>query len=226
MHSRFAALFLGLGIVDLGYVNLALGPDVFATPGAPMALEAAPAEPVVVIQQSQPSLATSAPLDQPAPAPEPARAMPPELRAPAPAPVAARAIPEDKPGATRPTLDKENTITGWTVQFPRTATADLPDQARETLSTIAQWLMDDPGLHIRIVGHADARGTREYNRDLGGRRARAVAETLVRAGASREQLVVRTRGEDEPRAEGSTEETWATNRRVEIAIHTPRSHTP
>lgn len=69
---------------------------------------------------------------------------------------------------------------------------------------------------VRLEGHADERGTREYNLALGERRAKAVADYLAIQGVSRSRLEVVSYGEERPVALGSDESSWAANRRVEL----------
>jgi outer membrane protein OmpA-like peptidoglycan-associated protein len=113
-----------------------------------------------------------------------------------------------------------------TVAFPDTASALLTRAAREELLTLAARLRERPTYRLRLVGHADSRGTREFNKYLGGRRARAVFELLTAAGVAPEQLELESRGEEEPRVAGTSEEVLAVNRRVEIRIASERSETP
>jgi outer membrane protein OmpA-like peptidoglycan-associated protein len=113
-----------------------------------------------------------------------------------------------------------------TVPFPDTASWGLTDEARDQLLMLAAKLRANPEYRIHIVGHADSRGSREFNRDLGGRRARAVVELLARAGVRREQLEAESRGEDQPKEVGTSEQVWAVNRRVEISIGIERSTAP
>jgi peptidoglycan-associated lipoprotein len=69
---------------------------------------------------------------------------------------------------------------------------------------------------IRVEGHGDERGTREYNLALGERRANAVRAYLIAQGASRSQIEVISYGEEKPAKRGHSESSWAQNRRVEI----------
>ena len=69
---------------------------------------------------------------------------------------------------------------------------------------------------VRLEGHADERGSREYNIGLGERRAQAVRRLLLLQGVSAGQISTVSFGEERPRATGSTESAWAQNRRVEI----------
>jgi outer membrane protein OmpA-like peptidoglycan-associated protein len=112
------------------------------------------------------------------------------------------------------------------VAFPDKASSILTSRAREELLALAARLRAHPEDRVHIVGHADARGSREFNLDLGSRRARVVFELLVRAGVSRAQLVTESRGEAEPRVTGTSERVWAANRRVEISVGSEGSETP
>jgi peptidoglycan-associated lipoprotein len=71
-------------------------------------------------------------------------------------------------------------------------------------------------LSVRLEGHADERGTREYNLALGERRANAVQAYLLSQGASRSQIEVVSYGEEKPAAAGHDQASWEKNRRVEI----------
>jgi peptidoglycan-associated lipoprotein len=80
----------------------------------------------------------------------------------------------------------------------------------------ASVLSGDRYIRVRLEGHADERGTREYNLALGERRANAVRAYLVAQGASRSQIEVISYGEEKPDNTGHNESAWAQNRRVEI----------
>lgn len=70
--------------------------------------------------------------------------------------------------------------------------------------------------NIRLEGHADERGTREYNMALGERRANSVADYMVVNGIARYRIETVSFGEERPVAQGSNESSWAQNRRVEL----------
>jgi len=93
--------------------------------------------------------------------------------------------------------------------------ATLKSDARSLLLAHAERLKDNP-TDVRLEGHADERGSREYNMALGERRAKAVRDFLVLQGVSRGDLEVVSYGEERPLALGSNENAWAQNRRVEI----------
>jgi peptidoglycan-associated lipoprotein len=86
----------------------------------------------------------------------------------------------------------------------------------EELNKHARVLSADRYLRVRLEGHADERGTREYNLALGERRANAVRAYLVAQGAARTQIEVISYGEEKPANNGHSESSWAENRRVEI----------
>ncbi|MBI4357503.1 MAG: peptidoglycan-associated lipoprotein Pal [Gammaproteobacteria bacterium] len=84
------------------------------------------------------------------------------------------------------------------------------------LEVHAGYLTSDPSKKVHIVGHADERGTREYNLALGERRAKAVTEVLQAQGVKQEQATVTSYGEEAPAALGHNEEAWSLNRRAEV----------
>ena len=69
---------------------------------------------------------------------------------------------------------------------------------------------------LSIEGHADERGTREYNLALGQRRAESVANYLTANGIDKSRLVVKSYGEERPISLGSNDSAWSKNRRVEL----------
>lgn len=90
-----------------------------------------------------------------------------------------------------------------------------PDQLAR-LDTNLRYLLDEPETKVLIEGHADERGTTEYNFALAERRARAVADYFTRNGVESSRIQVLSKGEEEPAVEGHTEAAWAKNRRVEF----------
>lgn len=90
------------------------------------------------------------------------------------------------------------------------------DEDRPILEAHAEYLAQNPGAAVTLEGHADERGTREYNLALGERRAQSVRQFMSLLGASGQQLRTVSYGEERPAATGHNEEAWALNRRVEI----------
>jgi peptidoglycan-associated lipoprotein len=85
------------------------------------------------------------------------------------------------------------------------------------LEAHAKYLSNNPGATVRLEGHADERGTREYNIALGEQRANAVARLLMVNGAGSNQIETISYGEEKPAMLGHTESEWALNRRVELS---------
>jgi outer membrane protein OmpA-like peptidoglycan-associated protein len=98
--------------------------------------------------------------------------------------------------------------------------SEIPGQERGKLSQVADWMKSNPGRSLFLAGHADKRGTPEYNRALGERRALAVREYLVGLGLPPASLYTNSYGSDRPAVEGDTEDAYAKNRRVQIGIIT------
>ncbi len=94
--------------------------------------------------------------------------------------------------------------------------AEFKAEDRQTLTYHARDLAANPNKRVRLEGHADERGTREYNLALGERRANGIMNFLIVNGASRSQIEVVSYGEERPAATASTEQAYARNRRVEI----------
>ncbi len=97
-------------------------------------------------------------------------------------------------------------------------TAEIKSEAREVLVAHARYLQANPNQNVRIEGHADERGTKEYNLALGERRANAVERFLIVNGASRSQTETISYGEEKPAVMESSESAWAQNRRVELVF--------
>lgn len=88
--------------------------------------------------------------------------------------------------------------------------------AFEDLSAHAKYLAANPDARLVLEGHADERGTREYNMALGERRAKAVSRFMTVQGAGSNQIEVVSYGEERPAMMGHDESSWAKNRRVEL----------
>jgi len=94
--------------------------------------------------------------------------------------------------------------------------AELKPADRETLTYHARDLAANSGKRIRLEGHADERGTREYNLALGERRANGILNYFIVNGASRSQIEVVSYGEERPEQSGQSEQAYSRNRRVEV----------
>jgi len=102
--------------------------------------------------------------------------------------------------------------------FFNTDQSDIDDQDRAVLTAQAKWLVANPNVRASIEGHADERGTREYNQALGERRANAAKNFLLTQGVPDSRLLVISWGKERPVATGSSEQAWAQNRRAVTVI--------
>lgn len=103
------------------------------------------------------------------------------------------------------------------VFFEYDESAVTPDAAR-ILRQKVEVLRANPGVEIRLEGHADERGSTEYNLALGQRRAESVRQFLTNFGMSADRFSTVSYGEERPLVDASNEEAWAQNRRVEFVL--------
>ena len=94
--------------------------------------------------------------------------------------------------------------------------SNLTSKSIQTLKSAVNALNENSSIMITLSGHADERGTREYNLALGQRRAEAVSDYFVLNGISPERITVKSYGEERPVEFGQDEESYSKNRRVEI----------
>jgi peptidoglycan-associated lipoprotein len=114
-------------------------------------------------------------------------------------------------------VERELVSVGDTVYFAFDSYS-LDDRAQGTLDRQASVLMKSGSIPVTIEGHADERGTREYNLALGERRASAVKDYLVAHGVSPGRLRTISYGEERPAALSSSEADWAKNRRAVTVV--------
>ena len=103
---------------------------------------------------------------------------------------------------------------------------DITTIDRGSLKRQAAWLQQYPSVRVRIEGHCDERGTREYNLALGARRANAVKEYLAGAGVSLARLDTISYGKERPICNESNESCWAQNRRGVSTITSGAANRP
>jgi peptidoglycan-associated lipoprotein len=95
---------------------------------------------------------------------------------------------------------------------------EIDSIGREALERNTKWLSENPRARVELEGHADARGTIEYNLALGAKRAKAVKDHLVVGGIAVERISTISYGEELPLCQEETETCWARNRRVHSVI--------
>ncbi|MCB1597868.1 MAG: peptidoglycan-associated lipoprotein Pal [Gammaproteobacteria bacterium] len=93
---------------------------------------------------------------------------------------------------------------------------DVKSEYNPVLQAHGKYLSANPTSRVRLEGHADERGSREYNIGLGEKRAQAVRNVLLLQGAASDQINTVSFGEERPAVTGDDEEAWSLNRRVEI----------
>ncbi len=94
----------------------------------------------------------------------------------------------------------------------------LTPEAQETLRRQAQWLQQYPSVMVQVEGHADERGTREYNIALSARRATAAREFLIAQGVPGNRISSIAYGKERPAALCDAEQCWSQNRRAVTVI--------
>ena len=94
--------------------------------------------------------------------------------------------------------------------------SELRSEDTDIVARHAMQLAQNGGMRVRLEGHADERGSREYNIGLGERRSQTVRRMLLIQGATAAQISTVSFGEERPVATGSDEAAWSQNRRVEI----------
>ncbi|MBK8158111.1 MAG: peptidoglycan-associated lipoprotein Pal [Rhodospirillaceae bacterium] len=126
---------------------------------------------------------------------------------------------ENSPQGVLPGSDLEfSQVVGDTVLFATDA-YDLASEAQSTLQRQAAWLLQYPARTAVIQGHADERGTREYNLALGERRANSVRAYLVALGVDAMRLQTVSFGKEQPLCGEASEACWQGNRRATTALN-------
>lgn len=97
--------------------------------------------------------------------------------------------------------------------------SEILDQSRKILTGIADWMIEHQENRLKIEGHCDERGTKEYNLALGERRALGVRSYLTGLGVNPQRLLTVSYGEEMPACSEATEECWAKNRRAEFLVN-------
>ena len=94
--------------------------------------------------------------------------------------------------------------------------SNFSDEDMNALKIQTAYIASHPAAHVRLEGHTDNRGSREYNVGLGWRRALAVKSVLLQNGVNASQIEVVSYDKERPAASGDNEQAWALNRRVEL----------
>ncbi|NIP72890.1 MAG: peptidoglycan-associated lipoprotein Pal [Gammaproteobacteria bacterium] len=113
-------------------------------------------------------------------------------------------------------LDDSDSILAKRVIYFDYDKSTVDEEYRPVVAAHAEYLAGSPGAQVVLEGHADERGSREYNIGLGERRAEAVRRLLLFQGAADDQVRTVSYGEERPAVNGHDESVWAQNRRVEL----------
>jgi peptidoglycan-associated lipoprotein len=111
--------------------------------------------------------------------------------------------------------DPSSPLAVRTIYFDYDSSDILPEY-QKTVEAHAAFLAQNPKVTVALEGHADERGSREYNLALGERRAQSVKRQMMLLGAAGDQIRTTSYGEERPVVDGHDESAWSQNRRVEI----------
>lgn len=144
----------------------------------------------------------------------------------------------DGSSATTGTTDQSSSVSSSSIQGPQPGSlehlvvnvgdrvffgydqSDLQGEGLKTTEALAVWMNSYPAVTLTIEGHADERGTREYNLALGERRANSVRDYLTTdLGVNPNRVQVVSFGKERPAVLGSTEEAWSQNRRAVFVVN-------
>jgi peptidoglycan-associated lipoprotein len=123
------------------------------------------------------------------------------------------------PGGGPPGSQQEFLVTVGDRVFFETDSSELSGQSRATLDKQAQWLTNYSQYTFTIEGHADERGTREYNIALGARRAQAVRDYLISRGIAANRMRTISYGKERPVAVCNDISCWSQNRRAVTVLN-------
>lgn len=136
--------------------------------------------------------------------------------------------PQETPAAEAPPATPEGPVPGSQAHFVAnvasdrihfdTDKSDVRPEDRTILESQAAYLKQYPQVRVTIEGHADERGTREYNLALGERRANAAKNYLASLGIDPSRMTTISYGKERPEATGSDEASWAQNRRAVTVV--------
>ncbi|MEM7504879.1 MAG: peptidoglycan-associated lipoprotein Pal [Pseudomonadota bacterium] len=118
-------------------------------------------------------------------------------------------------------LDDPNSLLSSRVIYFDYDSSDVRAEDQALVEAHANYLAQNPGQRVLLEGHADERGSREYNVALGERRALAIGKLMQLLGVSDAQMRAVSYGEERPAEPGHDEGSWALNRRVELVYRRP-----
>lgn len=162
--------------------------------------------------QPPPPPAAPPPVVQPTPTPPP----PPPRPTPTPTPPPPPRVPTEDEIFSKKTTDELTKELG--VAFFEYDKADLTDAARAVLQKNSEWMRRWSSTRVMIEGHADSRGTNEYNLALGERRASAARDYIISLGVPAARITIVSKGEEAPTCREEAESCWSQNRRAYFVV--------
>ena len=162
--------------------------------------------------QPPPPPAAPPPVVQPTPTPPP----PPPRPTPTPTPPPPPRVPTEDEIFSKKTTDELTKELG--VAFFEYDKADLTDAARAVLQKNSDWMRRWSSTRVMIEGHADSRGTNEYNLALGERRASAARDYIISLGVPAARITIVSKGEEAPTCREEAESCWSQNRRAYFVV--------
>lgn len=125
----------------------------------------------------------------------------------------------DGRGPITPGTQRDFSVNVGDLVYFSSDSSDLTPEAQSTLAKQAQWLRQYPQFTITVEGHADERGTREYNIALGARRATAVRNYLAQNGVAANRVRTISYGKERPVAVCNDISCWSQNRRAQTVLN-------
>ena len=123
---------------------------------------------------------------------------------------------EDDERSAMSSLDDPQSLLSVRIIYFEYDSSEIKFEDRATVEAHAAYLVANPNTNITLEGHADERGSREYNLALGERRAQTVKRQMTILGASPSQIRTVSYGEERPAIDDHDDYSWSQNRRVEI----------
>ena len=123
---------------------------------------------------------------------------------------------EEDDRSSMSSLDDPQSLLAVRIIYFEYDSSDIKFEDRATVEAHAAYLVANPNTNMTLEGHADERGSREYNLALGERRAQTVERQMTLLGASPSQISTVSYGEERPAIDNHDEYSWSQNRRVEI----------
>lgn len=123
---------------------------------------------------------------------------------------------DERAGNTAGAIGPSSQLAAQRVIYFDFDTSDIRNEYVDVIAAHGRFLAGNATVRVRLEGHTDERGSREYNIGLGERRSQTVKRALMLQGVQESQIATVSFGEERPAAAGSDEAAWSKNRRVEI----------